>query len=1185
MPILESDVILLKSRNMTDMDEGGGAATGELIVDNVSNNIFADIPELSRIIGEVSLRQVYLGVQTNDTDAYRGARVAIGKPPGDPRVSALLFKTRDFDVRPDMQSRIESYLSRGPKWGGYLYDNHIEGQGAIVLLQRPDAELPAIGKTLVLIGNEGLGTEYEQFVRITRVTSRIQQFTIATDTGIRTFSRAVVTCEISDTLRHDFAGVPATDLDTGSEFTGKAVLRDTVVADAARYYGAAPLTSAAALGDLSVRVASVYASLVPSAQTETPIADSRPNQRLLAVQQAGESAISFTVTATLSPTSSLYVGGAIYPGTLSIAIAGGATLTDSGGALRNGTTIVGSVDYTNGVLTSPLDGQTFSGSMTISYVPAGVPTVPTETVSIPVTAESRSSSLSVILYPIPAPGTLTVSFMAGESWYVLTDNGAGALRGAETTVGAGNLSFVTGSLITTFGALPDVGSDILLSWATTGFHEAIPAASTRAYFTGSLGQITAPGSLTLTWGDKSATDDGKGGFAGDGTGFLDYATGDFELAPNVIPMPGEDWTATFSDAATAAVGGTLATFTDLGQTWEGSLGSGFQAGGFSAEVQIQYSSNVAGSPVSTARRRIVDDGAGKLLLVTQSPAGAITTHEIGTINAGTGLMSITKGITLSSQVYYVTEYVRASEEIGYVNYPITNSWTAYSYATVEQGSPALINIRYTAGAGTAKTAVGTFGSLCVRIPKPGSASLVSGSIVFEAGGHRYRDRLGRLLRDIDPATGAGADVGPMDYIDGVASLSLWPGLTEQPIALQAALVQFGDVLVTGASFRTPIAPLRPASLSVAATRRRDGAVIVAGADSNGNINTADAVGIVKVQTGVARVWFRKAAGTAEELLDLTSLGIPGVTTIYVDPVYADTLRFGATGYTYMPLNADDIGLDPVRLPSDGRVPIFRPGDVAIAHHTTTTVPAAVINGQTLSCGRTRLARLRVIGSDGLVITAGYTADLDAGTAYFNNVSGYAQPVQLEHMIKDEAQVSDAQISGYVTLKRPLTHDFPAGSILSSALIVGTLFARVPRMFDQQSWTGVWSDDLLGSPLSANYNDIAHPLVVTNIATITERWAIRFKSTTTFELIGEHVGFIAEGNVTEDFSPLNPAVGLPYLTIRAAGWGGGWPQGGVLRLNTVGALFPLGLARTTQQGDATLTDDSFTLMILGDRDRT
>ena len=77
----------------------------------------------------------------------------------------------------------------------------------------------------------GLATEAEQYVRVTDVSSVTRSFTIADGSSTRTFKRAVVTCEISDPLERDFLGVEATDLDAGAPFNGKAVVRDTIVAE------------------------------------------------------------------------------------------------------------------------------------------------------------------------------------------------------------------------------------------------------------------------------------------------------------------------------------------------------------------------------------------------------------------------------------------------------------------------------------------------------------------------------------------------------------------------------------------------------------------------------------------------------------------------------------------------------------------------------------------------------------------------------------------------------------------------------------------------------------------------------------------------------------------------------------------------------------------------------------------
>ncbi len=52
-------------------------------------------------------------------------------------------------------------------------------------------------------------------------------------------------------------------------------------------------------------------------------------------------------------------------------------------------------------------------------------------------------------------------------------------------------------------------------------------------------------------------------------------------------------------------------------------------------------------------------------------------------------------------------------------------------------------------------------------------------------------------------------------------------------------------------------------------------------------------------------------------------------------------------------------------------------------------------------------------------------------------------------------------------------------------------------------------------------------------------------------------------------------------IPAAGWGSGWSTGNVLRMNTEGAMFPIWMVRTVQQGPETVLDDRFTVLIRGD----
>jgi hypothetical protein len=118
----------------------------------------------------------------------------------------------------------------------------------------------------VLIENEGLGTQKEQYIRATSVSVVERTFTYD---GDQDYKASIVTVDISDALRYDFTGSPASR--TFTRVSNSTKVRDTVVADAGTYVGVVPLTQAAAVGDFTIKGASIYTQLVPSAQTETPI--------------------------------------------------------------------------------------------------------------------------------------------------------------------------------------------------------------------------------------------------------------------------------------------------------------------------------------------------------------------------------------------------------------------------------------------------------------------------------------------------------------------------------------------------------------------------------------------------------------------------------------------------------------------------------------------------------------------------------------------------------------------------------------------------------------------------------------------------------------------------------------------------------------------------------------------------
>lgn len=507
------------------------------------------------------------------------------------------------------------------------------------------------------------------------------------------------------------------------------------------------------------------------------------------------------------------------------------------------------------------------------------------------------------------------------------------------------------------------------------------------------------------------------------------------------------------------------------------------------------------------------------------------------------------------------------------------------------GSSLQVSYRVSSATPTAHTQTYAPPMVCIDLCPYTQDRIVPGSVRFTWMGTVYEDFEGRIYRGrtaLDP----GIESGGIDYTSGQAHM--WDYVVSgspTSFTLNSCFTRAGRNQVASVFFATNASPIKPTGL-VFSVVDVEGTQITATSALDGTITGPHTKGVIDYETGLVEIQFGdyvldSGLTTAQKLewwYNADNIRADG--KIWKPwPVDPETLRYNAVAYFYLPLDAGILGLDPVRLPQDGRVPIFRPGGFAVLGNTAVVSPGSVSNGQTINCARVRLSRVRVIGDNGLVINTGYTTDLDAGTVTFTDVTGYSQPVTIEHRVEDLVQVAEVQIDGKMRFTRAATHAYPSpGSFISSALVAGDLRARVSALFDQSSWNGTWTDSQVGSAATGTYNDILSPIEVTNKGAITERWIIRFTNTTAFDVIGEHVGVIAVGNTATDCSPENPATGTPYFTIPATGWGSGWSIGNAMRFNTVGALFPLWAVRTIQQGPETVEDDSFTLLIRGDVDR-
>lgn len=505
------------------------------------------------------------------------------------------------------------------------------------------------------------------------------------------------------------------------------------------------------------------------------------------------------------------------------------------------------------------------------------------------------------------------------------------------------------------------------------------------------------------------------------------------------------------------------------------------------------------------------------------------------------------------------------------------------------GGVASAEARYATAAAAADLLSGDMDELRLKTNLANAFTLAG--VSFSAGGKRYVGKAsGDLQVDLSPITGLGTSVGSIAPAVGEVVLNSWPagmapevtdwrGVASAPV--NSSLTPFNTYAIT---FRIATAPIKTGSFSVLGAMQ-DGTTFNVSADSDGVIDEPRIKGRINYTTGVVKlVGVSPTAPAGVVKTDLSFLGIPGVTEEYIDLIRQETLRYNANAYTYLPLDADLLGIDPVRLPSDGRVPIFRPGELAVVGHTAKTGPVTAVVGTPISAGRTRLSRVRLLGNDGHVIETGYDEDLEAGTVTPTNVSGWSQPVRLEHRIEDMGLIRDAQIDGSITFTRPLTHNFPLGSFVSSCLRSADMRARVPLQFDQQAWDRItFADVLSGNPAPGTYNYADYPIVLTNAGTLPQRWGAYFKTTTTVEIYGEFVGNIGEFPIANEIAPINPRTGVPYFRISPLGWGTGWAVGNVWRFNTTGSMFTAWMARTVQQGPESAADYSFLTIVRGDVD--
>ncbi|OPH38419.1 hypothetical protein [Moraxella equi] len=1181
----KSDLKIYPSERLTDNDDGGGLALGTPLT-GADNELFDPISSIQRINGGMMTRLVYAGVQRADDEPLLGAYTAITKPPKDPSVSYLLTRAGKFgEVRGEMVKAVEAYSVATIESRMTLMSTQSKNSRIVQAYQSVGEPLPLVGDVYCLRQDKKGYEQAEQYIKVISVSSEERTFYA----GEKTFAKTVVKMEISQPLEHSFVGV---EYPVQGHTDAPCKIRETHVADAGQYYGVKPIVKAIKANMMTVQVPSLMEKLVPTTQSETLLSD---------LSASGVSAVLFdgsseSLTLSINSTqNSLYTGSPILPNTLVIST-NGDNITDVDGTLMQSGQAVGVVDYTAGLIS--LNSMYVR---VVSFTPASVADVVSDTAKILVSENTQSYNYIVNL---PTPSTVMVQYRSQGKWYKLTQG--------EQTHGSISLNPQTGTLSITCRELPDIGSAIVIYWGSSATFikraNLVPVVKSVI----SLPTTPDPSSITLSWAGGRATVNAQGVISGDVTGqyrdgvlLLDkaisgvtvgYNTGD-KVSQN-HPTPVRDLQGKINLTVGDFVAGSLVITYPL--TVEGydeiALGAvitatGRKGGNTTSTGGGSHGTHGAGTLFAT----LYDDGKGNLV--------DNTGKQFGTVAGGVATFNPDTTVSIPKARYQKTkigEQVHSQTATKFVGLEV--SWGAKTYQDIYRTSFAGFDY-VPAGATLASNAVITASFYDTHPASAKSESVAVGtSLVFTVGagelivpnslrftmnGKSYFDKDGGIYTSLNTATGGADKVGSIDYSTGELILSDPIGA----VMVQSLTTSVNAPRTDGISFITPSAPIRPASLTISATTL-DGKKISATANAKGEFEGEYISGLVDVEYGLASVkfgkWVAVAGNEGEDWYNADAV-VDGK-IFKPTHVFSSSITYSTVAYSYLPVDSTTIRIDTVRLPQDGRVPIFRRGDtILITNSLKQALGSAHQAGQTIQLDRTDLDRLCITDSTGKAVNAElWDYDLEAGSITWTSpldLSDYALPLFATCTWEEKNRIHGVDIDGTLTLIFPIKRDYPLeDTYVASVLIGGNLQVRASVPFTQRNWTNIWQDTRIGDEPLNRLNVKDYPIVLTDDGAIDEKWLIKFTSSSQFELYGQTLGFVLKTDTLQDLAPINPATKKPYFTIPREAFGADtpWSVQEVVRFNTWGTLMPVWVICAVQpSADNPKGSDGYTQVLFGD----
>ena len=103
----------------------------------------------------------------------------------------------------------------------------------------------------------------------------------------------------------------------------------------------------------------------------------------------------------------------------------------------------------------------------------------------------------------------------------------------------------------------------------------------------------------------------------------------------------------------------------------------------------------------------------------------------------------------------------------------------------------------------------------------------------------------------------------------------------------------------------------------------------------------------------------------------------------------------------------------------------------------------------------------------------------------------------------------------------------------------------------------------------------------NVGGVYQLWTVTFTSATNYNVAGDVIGSVGNGNISSTFSPTNSAFGTPYFSLYSTVWGGTFATNDTVTFITSPAATAVWERRIVPAGAGSIQSQTRTLMIFGE----